>query len=153
MKISIFKWFALISGLRKRGKGLRESGAFLVAHKGSDKISKIVFYDELDPNVSDTGIIVFNGLGHAKLEKILVDNSSEVLADIHTHPIGCSTNQSDSDKRHPMVRLKGHIAFIAPDFAMNRFLMPWKCSAFLYKGAFLWDRLNGKHFPLKLTLI
>lgn len=153
MTISIYRWFCLTIGLRKRGQGLRESGAFLIAKTGSSKISTIVFYDELDSEVFKSGIIVLNGLGHAKLGEILTETKSEVIADIHTHPIGCSTRQSDSDQKHPMARLKGHIAFIAPDFALKRFLMPWDCSSYLYQGAFQWQTLKGTSFPLKLTLI
>ncbi|RYU94652.1 hypothetical protein [Emticicia agri] len=153
MRISFYKWLYLTIGLRKRGQGIRESGAFLIGKIGSTKISKIIFYDELDPNVFKSGIIEFDGLGHGKLAEMLKDFKGEVLADIHTHPIGFSTKQSDSDKAHPMVRLKGHVAFIAPDYALNKFLMPKGCSAYLYEGSYKWRTLDNRDFPLKIVLI
>lgn len=151
--MAIYKWLFLTRGLRKRGAGIRESGAFLISKTGSKRISKIVFYDEVDPNAFETGIIELNGLAHGKLGKILEAYNGEVIADVHTHPVGCSIRQSVSDKNHPMSRIKGHIAFIAPDFALNKFLMPQKCAAYLYEGSFKWRQLQSKEFPLKLTLI
>ncbi|RFS15687.1 Mov34/MPN/PAD-1 family protein [Emticicia sp. C21] len=153
MKISFYRWLCLTIGLRRRGKGIRESGAFLIGKVGSTRISKIIFYDELDPNAFKSGIIELEGLGHGKLAEMLKNFRGEVLADIHTHPIGCSTRQSDSDRRHPMVRLKGHIAFIAPDFALNKFLMPKDCSAYLYEGSFKWRTLYDRDFPLKVVIV
>jgi hypothetical protein len=152
MMISIIRWFFLIRGLRKRGSGIKESGAFLVAKSNSNKVSKIVYYDELDTNVSDTGIIVFNGLGHGKLAEVLEEYSGKVIADIHTHP-GSNTNQSSSDQRHPMSRLKGHIAIIAPNYAENWFLSPKLCSVYMYLGSFKWKPLKAKEYNIKLTLI
>jgi hypothetical protein len=153
MTISIFKWFGLIKGLRKKGNGVRESGAFLVAKTGSMKISKVIFYDDLDPNAFSSGIIVFEGIYHSKLNKLLKEFKGEVIADIHTHPIGCSIKQSVSDMNHPMCRLKGHVAFIAPDYATNSFLIPKQCAAYLYKGSFIWQTLVNNNFPLKITLL
>ncbi len=153
MKMTLFKWISLTRGLRKRGKGIRESGAFLIGKDGSNKISNIIYYDEIDPNAFSTGIIVLDGLYYAKLDMILKINKSVVIADIHTHPIGCSTKQSDSDKMHPMCRIKGHIAFIAPNYASKLFLKPQNCSSYLYEGNFNWKNLEKNNFPLKLTLI
>lgn len=153
MKISIIKWLTLTWGLRKKGERKRESGAFLISKNGSDKISKIVFYDELDPNAFKSGIIVFDGKYYSKLDKILQDFDGIVIADIHTHPISCSTQQSDSDKNHPMCRLKGHIAFIAPNYASNLLLMPKDCGAYLYEGSFQWKTLVNESFPLNITLL
>jgi hypothetical protein len=153
MTISFYMWFFLVYGLRKRGQKKRESGAFLIAKNGSTKVTKIVFYDELDPNVFNSGIIDFNGLGHIKLNSILESEKAEVVADIHTHPFGCSTRQSDSDKKHPMSRIKGHTAFIAPNYATDIFLLPRDCSAYKYEGSFQWQTLVDNNFPLKLTII
>lgn len=145
-------WLRLVRGLRKRGDGVRESGAFLLSKIGESRISKIVFYDELDPGVSDSGIIRFDGSGKVKLWNLLKEWKMEVEADIHTHPPGCSTEQSHSDRTHPMVKLKGHIAIIAPDFAQNSWLMPRMCSAYQYLGSFNWKKYkNGS--PIKFTIL
>ncbi|MCB0496168.1 MAG: hypothetical protein KDC79_08530 [Cyclobacteriaceae bacterium] len=149
LKISALKWYQLISGLRKRGGGVRESGAFLLSKIGSDRICKIIFYDELDPEVSASGIIRFNGSGYIKLWPLLRNWGMEVVADIHTHP-DSNTNQSFADKSHPMIRLKGHIALIAPFYAMYRWINPNVCSAYLYEGSFQWRSLD-QNFPIKTT--
>lgn len=153
MKISIFKWIRLIRGLRKRGAGHRESGAFLVAPAGSQKIVRIVFYDEIDPHAFDSGIIELRGIAHVQLNKILGEIGGTVIADIHTHPPGCPTAQSTSDKMHPMCRITGHIAFIAPDYAINRLMKPTDCGAYKYQGQFKWQTLNEGDFPLRITLL
>ena len=149
LKISFFQWFRLVSGLRKRGEGVRESGAFLLTKKDGDRICKIIFYDELDPEVSNTGIIRFDGSGYVKLWPLLKKWGMEVVADIHTHP-GENTSQSHADETHPMIRLKGHIALIVPDFASNRWLKPNECSGYLYRGSFNWKKLTHD-FPIKTT--
>ena len=149
LKISYARWFFLISRLRKRGEGVRESGAFLLGKIGKDRVSKVVFYDELDPNVSTSGIIRFNGSGYVKLWPLLKKWGMEVVADIHTHP-GNNTSQSHADQTHPMIRLKGHIALIAPSFARYRWLKPETCSGYLYQGSFKWKKLID-NFPIKTT--
>lgn len=151
VKISIWLWYILISGLRTRGQNVRESGAFLIRQIGSPRVCKIIFYDELDPKVSSSGIIKFNGQGYAKLWPLLQKWKMEVVADIHTHP-SSNTSQSYADQTHPMIRLEGHIALIAPNFAMSRWLSPSMCSAYLYKGSFKWEKLTN-NVPLKITLL
>ena len=141
-EIPITKWLYLISGLRKRGQGLRESGAFLLHKADKIRINKIIFYDQLDPEVSKTGIIRFNGSGYVKLWNLLKDLKMEVAADIHTHP-DYNTNQSYADQRHPMVRLQGHVAMIAPNFALNRWLTPGDCSSYIYQGNFNWKKAHS----------
>ncbi|MDN5215575.1 hypothetical protein QQ020_26090 [Fulvivirgaceae bacterium BMA12] len=147
-KVSRWTWFHLLSGLKKRGKGVRESGAFLLAKRGKSRVSKVVFYDELDKHVSDSGIIKFNGSGYVKFWPMLKDWGMEVIADIHTHP-GENTDQSHADMTHPMIRIKGHLAVIAPNYAKNRWIKPNDCSSYLYLGSFKWKKLLSSS-PLKL---
>lgn len=149
-EIPMVKWFYLISGLRKRGQGQRESGAFLLRKKGNIRICKIMFYDQLDPKVSMTGIIRFDGSGYVTLWEHLKNWKMEVAADIHTHP-GTNTTQSYADQTHPMIRLKGHVAMIAPNFALDRWLMPGNCSSYVYQGSFNWNKAHNS--PIKLTWI
>ena len=150
--MSMFTWLKLIRGLRKRGGNRRESGAFLLGRKDNDKVTKVIYYDELEPDVSSSGIIVFSQVGHIELFSLLKELDLEVKADIHTHP-GQNTQQSASDQRHPMIRLKGHIAMIAPNFAQKKFLLPRECSAYLYQGSFSWKQLMNEAFPIRLTLL
>jgi proteasome lid subunit RPN8/RPN11 len=147
--ISSTQWSKLIHGLKKRSKGIRESGAFLLTKPGTGRIDRIVFYDQFDESVSNTGIIQFKG-GYdfyIYLEK----NALEVFADIHTHPTD-ATNQSWSDRRHPMIRTKGHIAIIAPEYATNLFLIPNDCSFYKYKGEYKWEKFTKSSLPLILKL-
>ena len=150
MKISYYNWFKTIQGLKKRGEGRRESGAFFLHRFGENKVCKIVFYDQFDKNVSNTGRIEFKG-GN-EFHKYLMDNDLSVFADIHSHPTD-NTNQSESDKYNPMIRIKGHVAIIAPNFASNRFLLPKDCSIYQYQGERLWRQIMPNECLLKLSLL
>jgi proteasome lid subunit RPN8/RPN11 len=145
--ISFAQWSKLILGLRKRSRGIRESGAFLLTKPESGRIDRIVFYDQFDKAVSDTGIIQFKG-GY-DFYIYLENNALQVFADIHTHPTE-ATNQSWSDRNHPMIRNKGHIAIIAPEYADNIFLTLNDCSFYRYKGEFKWEKFPKSSLPLTL---
>lgn len=149
ISISIFLWFRLIYGLKKRGKGTKESGAFLLVKPNTNAVCKIVYYDQFDITVSDSGIIQFKGANI--FYEFLAKEKLEVIADIHTHP-GKNTNQSYSDKTNPMVRLKGHIAIIAPNFAKNINITPYKCSVYEYLGNFNWRKFNKSNNPIHFKL-
>lgn len=111
----------LISGLAERGRGHRESGAFLLT--GSDHpldelpqpVTAIAFYDDLDPGCL-TGRIDFHSVGYVALQQLCRRDGLRVVADIHTHPAD-RVQQSRIDADHPMVALDGHVALIAPNFA------------------------------------
>lgn len=150
MKIGLALWLKLLLGLRFRGKGVRESGAFLIGV--NKQVKDVIFYDDLDSHALDSGIIEFRGSGHLKLWDILRERKMEILADIHTHP-GFNTQQSYSDQTHPMVRIKGHIAFIAPNYGRFPFYKMRLCSAYLYLGDFQWQPLRDSAFPLKFSLL
>lgn len=134
-------WSDLLDGLRARGRNVRESGAFLLGPPGDHRrVSSIVFYDQIDPNAFDTGIIVIDGACMADLWAICRRTGLAVVADVHTHPGGAG--QSESDRRHPMIAEAGHIAMIIPDFAAE----PVQLSAiglYRYRGSFSWDRLTS----------
>ena len=149
ISISIGLWFKLMKGLRHRGAGVRESGGFLLCNHGKSKVVKIAFYDQFDKSVSESGIIQFKG-GAAFFE-YLAKEKLEVLADIHTHPTQ-NTRQSESDMKHPMVRIKGHIAIIAPDYAKDFFIFPKNCSVYKYLGNFEWKKSQNSKFPIHLKL-
>lgn len=146
--ISLFNWFRLTAGLRKRGNGIRESGAFLLSKRQSNYVCCIAFYDQFDATVSESGIIEFKGAN--AFYQFLAKENLQVIADIHTHP-SKDTGQSNSDKEHPMIRIKGHIAIIAPSYAMKYTLMPSDCSFYRYENAFNWEKLSCS--ILKITML
>lgn len=132
-------WEELIHGLRSRGKGQRESGAFLLGPaEGARLATDVVFYDAIDPRAFDTGIIVIDGSLMGTLWRICRERGLRVVADVHTHPAGAG--QSDLDRRHPMVAEKGHVAVILPDFAAPP-LAAERIGIYRYLGDFEWLRL------------
>ena len=102
--ISLWSWARLVVGLRVRGEGRRESGAFLLGkwNGTSGKVMRVVFYDDLDPNAYQNGIITFHGEGLAALWAICRGGDLEVIADCHTHG-NANTGQSVMDQRNPMI--------------------------------------------------
>jgi len=111
-------WRGLLRGLRSRGQGVRESGAFLLGTRTGEivEIVDFILYDDLDPHALDTGIIRFDGRYFGALWERCRSVALEVVADVHTHP--GAAYQSPSDQAHPMIACAGHIALILPNFAM-----------------------------------
>ena len=131
-------WWKLIRSLRKRGaNGSRESGAFLLGHSdgSSRRIVDFVLYDDLDPKCLRTGIVRFDGRYFSDLWAHCKFNGLAVVADIHVHP--GEYRQSTSDKNHPMITAKDHIAMILPKFAKGRQSRS-NMGIFVYQGAKTW---------------
>ena len=65
LRMSMWLWLRLFRQLRRRGRGQRESGAFLLSKQGARRITKFICYDDLDPTalVAVAGPIVAWG-GH-----------------------------------------------------------------------------------------
>lgn len=136
LAISSRLWRDLLDGLRARGRGRRESGAFLLGPAGPDRrVTDIVFYDEVDPAAFDTGIIVIDGGRMSELWRICRERHLTVVADVHTHPGGAW--QSDSDRRHPMVAEPGHVALIVPNFAEEPLRLR-EVGLYRHLGGFRW---------------
>lgn len=110
-------WQDLMRQLLLRGQQRHESGAFLLGHQVSGEIVHTVFYETLDPSVYDRGIVEFDGSRFSQLWAHCKQRRLSVLADIHTHP--GSAHQSDSDRAHPMIGRRGHIAVIVPNYARH----------------------------------
>jgi hypothetical protein len=144
-------WRSLIMALRRRSKGIRESGAFLLGLAESNKIASFVLYDDLDPHCLDNGIIIFNGAGFVPLWKMCEEKHFKVLADIHTHP-GESAAQSGIDKRNAMISNKGHIALIVPNYARNYFLNFKRIGIYEYLEHNKWKMWEPKSGRIKWTL-
>lgn len=114
-------WRRLKAKLRERGRSCsRESGAFLLGHRenASARIVDFILYDDLDPRALDSGIVRFDGCYFSDLWSICKSRGLTVVADIHVHP-GAS-DQSESDRSHPMISQAGHIALILPQFAIGK---------------------------------
>jgi proteasome lid subunit RPN8/RPN11 len=136
-------WKKGLVELRRRGKGQRESGAFLLGtnRNGKGRIERFVFYDDLDAHCLETGIIVFDGVGYGPLWELCTETGLIVVADVHTH--GGAPIQSSADRKHPMIALAGHIALIVPGFA-NRVIWANELGIYEYEGAHRWNNRSGK---------
>ena len=141
-KISCSKtlWKNLLSDLRARGGGRRESGAFLIGERvgAVARITEFVLYDALDPASLDTGIIRFDGRYFGALWEYCAKNNRTVVADVHTHP--CGSGQSDSDMANPMIACAGHLAFIIPNFAAPPLRLE-EVGMYCYLGARRWETI------------
>jgi proteasome lid subunit RPN8/RPN11 len=144
LSCSWFLWRRLLGGLRERGRhGSRESGAFLLGRRrgGRARISEFLLYDDLDPHCLDTGIVSFDGRHFGRLWDICKERGLMVVADVHTHPNG--SQQSDSDRAHPMIARAGHLALIVPRFAASP-VRRHDIGIYRYQGARQWDAVPAQ---------
>src|SRR5208337_3840601 len=88
LSCSTRRWAEGLSELRRRGKGYRESGAFLLGknEKGKRRVSRFIYYDDLEPHCLDSGVVIFDGSGYGPLWQTCRETGMNVIADIHTHP-------------------------------------------------------------------
>lgn len=133
-------WWRLFRELRRRGGGVRESGAFLLGRRSGNvaSVKALAFYDDVDPDALATGIVRLSGHAMNAVWQRCAETGLEVVADIHTHPGG--TGQSQSDRDHPMVAKRGHIALIAPRFAHSAFWLRG-IGVYRYAGSKRWHDL------------
>ena len=141
LSCSVFFWWQLTRTLRRRSAGRQESGAFLLGKKDTNRhrITKAIFYDDLDPQVFASGIVHFDGRYFARLWDICQQECLLVIADVHTHP--GTSGQSQSDREHPMIAQPGHVALILPRYARD----PWnlqRVGVYRYRGARQWETLS-----------
>jgi proteasome lid subunit RPN8/RPN11 len=139
-------WSTGLAELRRRGAGRRESGAFLLGERVIElgverrRVHRFVYFDDLDPNSLDTGIVMFDGSGFGPLWQLCRETRLEVIADVHTHP--SVARQSDVDRRNPMIATAGHFALIIPDFA-SRIPASEDLGLYEYVGAHQWRDYTG----------
>lgn len=133
-------WRDLLAGLRERGRGMRESGAFLLgARQGRvARLSSFVLYDDLDPHCLDSGIVRFDGRYFGALWDTCRRDGLEVLADVHTHGFG--VGQSLVDQANPMIAHEGHIALIVPDLART-YASAAEVGIYRYLGSKRWREI------------
>ena len=110
-------WAGLIGDLHCRGRGRRETGAFLMGSSEAPNpdVVSYICYDDLDPKALTHGIVEFHRVGFSNLWDICKKRRLKVIADVHTHPTA-DVRQSYIDKAHPMVPVRGHVALIMPNF-------------------------------------
>lgn len=132
-------WTRLISALRSRGQGKRESGAFLLGRQqgAAGKVARFACYDDLDTHAYQGGAIEFHSDGYAELWRLCRENKLVLLADVHTHP-GGDVRQSGMDRRHPMVAVIGHTALIVPHFAATSRWSLREVGVYEYLGGYQW---------------
>jgi len=143
----------LVTDLKRRGAGQRESGAFLLGRRTARSVKVIGYrcYDDLDPTSLDTGAVNFHAQGYAALWAHCRKKRLEVLADVHTHP-GDFIQQSDIDRAHPMIPQVGHVAIILPHFGN---ITKWSlrdAGIYQYKGNFQWGSFSPTGCDQPLTL-
>lgn len=119
LRISWYNWWRLVRQLRRRGAGVRESGAFLLGSRTNfcGWVTDFVFYDDIDPHALSQGHVHLAGTALNRVWDRCAATGLEVLADVHTHPGG--SGQSLSDQNHPMIAIRGHTALIIPNFASS----------------------------------
>jgi len=130
-------WSTLMADLHRRGGGWRESGAFLLCQT-TDTVRVVqtwLPYDELAPESLNYSYIRLESSAFSHLWAICADLKLEVVADVHTHPMG--PRQSPLDRAHPMISLVGHIALIVPRFACGN-VKPRDLSFNIYQGGGKW---------------
>lgn len=141
-------WASLMLDLQRRGKGHRESGAFLLGQAGPSVKTVIdwLAYDELDRGSLNYDYVRLSTEAFSRLWSICADRGMEVVGDVHTHPLGPA--QSLSDRANPMVSISGHMALIVPRFAMGN-VMPSDVSVNVYLGSHKWV----SHFGLQAAAL
>lgn len=144
---------ALITDLANSGHGIKESGAFLLGHIDEHKrqISSYLMYDIVATESSHKhAYVAFTAEEMAIAWEHCYTTGLQVLADIHTHPMGPS--QSITDRAHPIVSVAGHVALIVPYFAMRK-PEPIDLGVHVFEGAGRWRSMFGQaaHKSILLT--
>lgn len=126
----------MLAVLRERGRGMQESGGFLLGRRTERgrTIESFVPYDDVDPCALQ-GIIMFDGAKMDVIWERCRRAGLEVVADVHTHPSGYGQSQTDRD--NPMIPEIGHIAIIVPNFADGDYL-PGQVGIYEYGGGRKW---------------
>jgi proteasome lid subunit RPN8/RPN11 len=130
-------WRDLLAELERRGRGWRESGAFLCAPAASKRpnVTRVVYFDDLDPECL-RGDIHIVGTAYSKLWDICEAEDLRVVGDVHTHP-GANVAQSSIDAKSPALARAGHVALIVPNLAAG-VIEPSAIGVHLYRGDAGW---------------
>ena len=146
--MSKLSWLKLLTELQKKSAQKTESGAFLLSPVNSNKITKFIFYDDLDPRCRDYGYINFNCEKYTDLWAICEREHLKVCADVHTHPSEW-VEQSSIDETHPMISQPGHIALILPNYGKDGHHYK-KIGVYEYQGNHRW--ITHKYLSKKIRV-
>jgi proteasome lid subunit RPN8/RPN11 len=153
LEVAAWLWRELMQSLRQRGRGLRESGAFLLGERlqlqSRSVLRNWVQYEDLDPACEEHEIIRLSTDAFPRLWDTCDRLKLQVIGDIHTHPGG--PRQSESDRAHPMMAIAGHLALIAPHFALGE-VKPRSVSLNVYQGKQKWRSYLGWRAARRITL-
>lgn len=144
---------ALIADLTKSGRGIKEAGAFLLGHANDQgrRVSSYLMYDAVATESSlQHAYVAFSAAEMARAWEHCYATGLQVVADVHTHPMG--PGQSPSDRAHPIVSVPGHVALIVPFFAM-RSPQPIDLGVHVFEGAGQWRSMfhQAAHSAILLT--
>lgn len=141
----------MVRELARRGRGSRESGAFLLARttQRPQRVVDWIAFDELDPDALN-GAISIRGTAFSRLWETCAERSMHVVADVHTHP-GAGVAQSRVDAANPMVARRGHVGIILPHFAA-RAPRPREAGVHLYTGDRSWQDHFGEDAAQRMRL-
>lgn len=155
VEIPRLQWMGLVGDLNARGRGKRESGAFLLGKRDakSRSVVKYICYDDLDPKALTHGIVEFHQGGFSKLWDICKEHGLQVLADVHTHP-GRDVRQSSIDKENPMVPVRGHVGLILPRFGKTSIWSLDAVGIHRFLGGRQWESFSASDLncPVRLSL-
>jgi len=145
-------WNALMADLSKAGRGVRESGAFLLGThtQGRRQVHASLPYGEVDPPSLNYGIIRLSPDAFPRVWGRCGELGLEVVADIHTHP--CGPHQSSSDRAYPMISIPGHLGLIAPRFAVDK-VTTQDVSLNRYLGGGRWESFLGASAAARIQLV
>lgn len=130
---------SLIDDLAKSGRGVKESGAFLLGGLDGRRrhVSSYLMYDKVAPLSSNKfAYVAFTAEEMARAWEHCYEVGLLVVADVHTHPFGPA--QSPSDRAHPIVSVAGHVALIVPNFAQGA-PQPRELGVHLFCGSGRWE--------------
>ena len=143
LEIPVGLYTHLVQDLAVSGRGVKEAGAFLLGTTAgaARKVKSYLMYDVIAPKSSNEhDYVVLTGEEMAAAWDHCYRVGLEVVADVHTHPMG--PGQSVSDRAHPMVSVAGHVALIVPWFAMRE-PMPIDLGVHVFHGSSRWTSMFG----------
>ena len=128
----------LMADIARSGRGVKEAGAFLLGSIAPEtrKATSYIMYDMVALESSRKhAYVAFTSQEMARAWEMCYASGLQVVADIHSHPQG--PQQSLSDRANPIVSLPGHVALIAPFFAMRN-PQPVDLGVHIFEGAGRW---------------
>lgn len=132
---------ALIADLARSGRGVKESGAFLLGVLDGEqrRVISYLMYEQVAPESSRKhSYVAFTAQEMARAWDHCYAMGLHVVADVHTHPGGPA--QSVTDRTHPIVSVAGHVALIVPRFA-QRAPEPIDLGVHIFEGSGRWRSL------------